>query len=226
MTEPAAVTVAETVRWLHEEGLARLAGIAQRMPNPLCAYTIDVATGSVTGHPVTGVGLGSDVLTLTADDLPYPVGTSKRLVVVGVTLTESILVVDLAVAQNISVNAFDPVRIIRSWVAQLLLNREVALTTNSADFAVPAGDRCVHAFLPGTGGTVINVDDRHPPITTIALNSNSDGPDHLDVDADGVGEMYLGARYWALRTVFGVNEPVWAALTETLDDRTHLERST
>ena len=217
MTEPGAVTVADTVRWLHEEGLVRLAGVAERMPNPVAAYTVDVATGTVVAHPATGVGVGSDVVTLGADDLPYPVGSAKRLVIVGVTTAEALLVVDLATALTIAINADRPEAAARAWAVQLLLNSEVTLTTNSADVAIANSPRCRQSFIPGGSATIMNIDDAHPPITTVTLNPSTEGPDHLDVAPDGTAEMYLGARFWQLRHIMSIDDAAWNALVARLD---------
>ncbi|WP_330257087.1 hypothetical protein OG874_22460 [Nocardia sp. NBC_00565] len=218
MTETSEVTVAATIRWLHDEGLVRLAGVGGRIPNPIAAYTIDVATGSVGVHPATGVGVGSDVITLAADDLPYPSGTPKRLVIVGVTSTDSVLVVDLAITHAIAINADRPETAARAWATQLLLNPEVTITTNSADIAVAASPRCRHHFIPGGGATVLNVDDQRPPVTTVTLNATVEGPDHLDIAPDGSGEMYLGARFWQLRQVLSIDDAVWTVLSARLED--------
>lgn len=218
MTETGEVTIAATVRWLHDEGLVRLAGVGGRVPNPIAAYTVDVATGSVGVHPATGVGVGSDVITLAADDLPYPSGTPKRLVVVGVTSADAMLVVDLAITHAIAINADRPETVARAWATQLLLNPEITLTTNSSDIAVAASHRFRQQFIPGGGATVLNVDDQTPPVTTVTLNATVDGPDHLDVAPDGTGEMYLGARFWQLRQVLSIDDTVWAALSARLEN--------
>ncbi|GEM31322.1 hypothetical protein NN3_23290 [Nocardia neocaledoniensis NBRC 108232] len=218
MTEEGAaqVTVEETLRWLHEEGLVRLAGLSGRMADAFAAYTIDVGTGSVSAHPAVGVGLASEVITLTADDLPNPVGSPKRLVAVGITDSQAVLVVDLAVANSVSINADRPVKTVRSWALQLLLNSEVTITTNSADLAIDASPRLRHSFIPGGGAAVVKVEDGRPPISSVALNASDDRPDHLDAALDGTGEMYLGARYWRLRRVLSIEDDVWDALVDRL----------
>lgn len=214
MTEPAAVTVADTVSWLHGEGLQRLAGVGERSLHPIAAFTVDVATGTVGAHPAAGAG--SDVSTFAADDLPHPVGSTKRLVVVGVTTSEALLVVDLSAALTITINADRPEAPARSWVLQLLLNPEVHISTNSAALAIGDSPRCRRSFIPGGGATIINVDDLNPPLTTVTLNGAVDGPDHLDVETDGTGEMYLGARFWSLRQVMTVGDPAWSALIDRM----------
>ncbi|AHH16404.1 hypothetical protein NONO_c16030 [Nocardia nova SH22a] len=218
MTEPGSVTVADTARWLHGEGLIRLAALAERTPDLLAAYTIDVATGTVNAYPVTGAGAGSDVLAFAADDLPNPEGTSRRLVIVGVTSSNAMLVVDLAASLSISINAGHAERAARSWILQLLLNPEVMITTNSADLTPAAGDRCRNSFIPGSSATIINVDDMQPPLTTITLNPAANGPDHLDVGADGAGEMYLGNRFWQLRQVMTVGDDAWSEISARLSE--------
>ncbi|MBF6209049.1 hypothetical protein [Nocardia sputi] len=219
MTEPAPeVTVADTVRWLHDEGLVRLAGVTDGISETIVAYTIDVATGTVSAHPATGGGVGADVVSLAADDLPYPVGTARRLVVVGVTSTDSVLVIDLAAALTIAINADHPAQVARSWVLQLLLNPEVTITTNSADVAIGTSARLRQSFIPGGGATLVNVDDTRPPVTAVTLNATTDGPDHLDVAADGTGEMYLGARFWQMRQIMRIEDAAWSVLAARLDD--------
>ncbi|WP_191094384.1 hypothetical protein [Nocardia colli] len=211
MTGPAQVSTGDTIRWLYSEGLARLAGVAGRLAAPISAYTVEVASGTVVAHPATGVGLGSDAMSLAADDLPFPMHTAKRLLVVGVTTAASVLVVDLAEVEAVAINAERPEEAARSWVMQLLLNPEVTITTNSATVTIDDTPRCRHIFIPGAGATLITVDDKRPPITTITLNASNDGPDHLDVAADGTGEMYLGARYWQLSHCLMLDETAWAA---------------
>ncbi|MBF6300549.1 hypothetical protein IU459_23820 [Nocardia amamiensis] len=218
MSEPVPdVTVADTVRWLHDEGLVRLAGVAESMPETIVAYTIDVATGTVTAHPATGGGVGADAVSLAADDLPYPVGTAKRLVIAGVTTTDTVLVIDLAATLAIAINADHPEQAARSWVMQLLLNPEITITTNSGDVAIGTSARLRQSFIPGGGATLVNIDDTRPPVTAVTLNATTDGPDHLDVAADGTGEMYLGARFWQLRQVMRIEDAAWSALAARLD---------
>ncbi|MCC3326385.1 hypothetical protein [Nocardia abscessus] len=218
MTEPAPeVTVADTVRWLHDEGLVRLAGVADGITETIVAYTIDVATGTVSAHPATGGGVGADVVSLAADDLPYPVGTARRLVVAGVTSTDAVLVIDLAATLTIAINADHPAQVARSWVLQLLLNPEVTITTNSPDVAIGTSGRLRQSFIPGGGATLVNVDDTRPPVTAVTLNATTEGPDHLDVAADGTGEMYLGARFWQMRQVMRIEDAAWSVLAARLD---------
>ncbi len=215
MTEPSEVTVADTVRWLHEEGLMRLAGVADRVPNPVCAYTVDVATGTVTVFPATGAGLGADVVTLAADDLPSPTGSAKRLVIVGVTTSDAVLIVDLGASRDMSIDADRPESPARSWVLQLMLNPQITLTTNSVEVTIADSPRLRHSFIPG-GRMIIKVDDRRPPVTVITFNSPVEGTDHLELAPDGSGEMYLGARRWPLRQVITVSDRVWTELSGRL----------
>ncbi|MET9025366.1 hypothetical protein ABZW96_07045 [Nocardia sp. NPDC004168] len=221
MTEPAPeVTVADTVRWLHDEGLVRLAGVADGISDLIVAYTIDVATGTVSAHPATGGGVGADVVSLAADDLPYPTGTARRLVVAGVTTTDAVLVIDLAATLTIAINADRPEQTARSWVLQLLLNPEVTVTTNSADVAIGSSARLRQSFIPGGGATLVNVDDTRPPVTAVTLNPATEGPDHLDVAPDGTGELYLGARFWQMRQVMRIEDAAWSALAARLESMT------
>ncbi|MEV6427508.1 hypothetical protein [Nocardia sp. NPDC051463] len=208
------VTIADTVRWLHEEGLVRLAGVAEQASGIIAAYTVEVATGTVVAHPVTGSGGGSDVMTVAADDLPHPVGTPRRLVIVGVTTSEALLVVDLAATLAISINADYPEEAARSWVLQLMLNSEINVTTNCADVVIGSSPRLRQSFIPGGGAQIVNVDDGRPPVTAVTLNAATEGPDHLDIEADGTGEMYLGARFWALRHVLRIEDEAWSALAD------------
>ncbi|MFQ6395105.1 hypothetical protein ACLMAJ_16775 [Nocardia sp. KC 131] len=211
------VSIADTVRWLHDEGLVRLAGVAEQAPGIIAAYTVEVATGTVVAHPVAGSGGGSDVITVAADDLPHPVGTAKRLVIVGVTTSEALLVVDLAATLAMSINADYPEEAARSWVMQLMLNSEVTVTTNCTEVAIGSSPRLRQSFIPGSGALIVNVDDGRPPVTAITLNATGDGPDHLEFELDGTGEMYLGARFWALRHVMRIEDEAWSALAERLD---------
>ncbi|WP_280442705.1 hypothetical protein [Nocardia brasiliensis] len=216
MTDSGGVTVADTVRWLHDEGMLRLAGVGARALNPLIAYAVDVATGTVSAHPDTGGEIGADVATLAADDLPFPVGTSKRLTIVGVTTTESVLVVDLGEVRRIAINGDRPETAARAWAMQLLLNPEISLTTNSADLVIADSPRCKQTFIPGSGSTVLNIDDRHPPVTTVCLNPATDEIDHLDISDNGTGELYLGARFWQLRQIMTIPDDAWTALAGRL----------
>lgn len=217
------VTAADTIRWLHDEGLVRLAGVADRTAHPVVAYTIDIADGTVNAHPASGSGLGSDVTTMAADDLPLPTGTRRRLVIVGVTTSDAMLIIDLAAVQTLSLEGEHPQAVARSWILQLLLNPEITLTTNNSAIAIDATNRCRVAFIPGAATPRFTVDDQRPPPTTIALGTADDPPNRLDIAADGSGAMYLGARYWALRAIHQVHEDSWAALIadfarEVLDD--------
>ncbi|RMI29532.1 hypothetical protein [Nocardia stercoris] len=216
MTEPGEVTFADTVRWLHDEGLVRLAAVGVGAPSPIAAFTIEIATGTVTAFPAATVGVGSDVLELAADDLPEPSGTAGRLVIVGVTMTDSVLVVNLAACPAMSITADHPERTARAWVLQLLLNSEVSITTNSAALAIEAGDRLRQAFIPG-GTKLFSVDDRHPPVATVSMNPAVAGEDRLDVIGDGTADMYLGTRFWQLGHALDVADARWEALTEQLE---------
>ncbi|MBF6132029.1 hypothetical protein IU501_03320 [Nocardia otitidiscaviarum] len=207
------------MRWLYEEGLQRLAGVGARQSNPIAAYTVAVATGTVTVHPATGAEGGSDAITLSAEDLPHPADSSRRLVVVGITSAEAALIVDLESTLGMAINADRPECVARSWAMQLMLNPEITLTTNSAATAIGGSERYRHTFIPGGGATLINIDDARPPITTVTLNPTTESPDHLDVEADGSGECYLGTRFWRLRKVMTIDDTTWSALSATLDPR-------
>jgi hypothetical protein len=210
------ITVGDTIRWLHSDGLKRLTGIGGRLPQPVAAYTVDVATGTVTAHPVSGVGLGSEALTVAAEELPFPAATPGRLVIVGVTSAESVLVLDLTTVLEMAILADNAEQVARSWVLQLLLNPELSLTTNSIETAIGDSDRYRCRFTPGVSATILTIDDRRNPLTTIRLNPSSDDPDHLDVAPDNTGELYLGARFWRLRHVMTVGESAWSALGATM----------
>ncbi|MBB5918768.1 hypothetical protein BJY24_007680 [Nocardia transvalensis] len=212
MTEAVQVTVADTIRWLHEEGLTRLVGVAGRTAHPVSAYTVDIATGTVTVYPAAGGGVGSDVTTLAADDLPHPASTSKRLVIVGVTTAESVLVVDLSACLDIGINAKRPEAAARSWALQLLLNPEITIVTNSDDLALGDSPRLRQSFIPGGGATIVSIDDEQPPVTTVTFNPTVEMPDRLDVMSDGAGEVYLGARFWRLRQVLTIADAQWQVL--------------
>ncbi|WP_040789432.1 hypothetical protein [Nocardia paucivorans] len=209
------VTAADAVRWLHEEGLSRLTALGSTSLSPPVAYTVQVATGAITMYPATNGGIGSDSTTLAADDLPPPADGPGRLVVVGITATEALLVVDLAGSLVIAVNGDRPELAARSWAMQLLLNPEVTLTTNSADIAIGSSPRCKKSFIPGGGGSIISVDDGKPPVTTISMNATTDGPDHLDIAPGGIGEMYLGPRFWQLDHIMTIGDGAWSTLAET-----------
>ncbi|MFE3081483.1 hypothetical protein [Nocardia tengchongensis] len=215
MSDTAEVTVADTVHWLHDEGLARLAAVGGAAASPLAAYTVEIATGTVTAFPAAVTGPGTDVLTLPADDLPNPAGTPGRLVVVGVTATESVLVLDLAALPELNINAEHPEHTARAWLVQLLLTPGITITTNSVELEVPGSDRCRFTFIPG-GDTLLTVDDRQPPATTITLNAATEGTGQLDVAPDGAAELYLGTRFWQLQNALSLNDGTWTALIAQL----------
>lgn len=210
------VSAADAIGWLHEEGLARLAGLASGAPTPAVAFAVDVATGIVTKYPAANGGIGSDSSTVSADDLPPPVEGPNRLVIVGITNSDQLLVVDLAGSLVIGVNGVRPELAARSWVVQLLLNPSITVTTNNADVAIGNSPRCRKSFIPGGGGSIISVDDGNPPVTTVSMNADVDSADYLELIGDGTGEMYLGARVWPLRLVMTIGDAPWSALAETL----------
>lgn len=210
------VSAADAIGWLHEEGLARLAALGSGSPNPAVAFAVDVATGIVTKYPAANGGIGADSTTVSADDLPPPVDSPNRLVIVGITNTDQLLVVDLAGSLVLGINGDRPELAARSWVTQLLLNPAITITTNNADVAIGSSPRCRKSFIPGGGGSIVSVDDGNPPVTTISMNSDVDGADYLDLIGDGSGEMYLGARVWPLRLVMTIGDAPWSALSETL----------
>ncbi|MFI6310524.1 hypothetical protein ACIBEK_10475 [Nocardia fusca] len=211
------VSAADAIGWLHEEGLTRLAALGSGAPNPAVAFSVDVSTGIVTKYPAANGGIGADSSTVAADDLPAPLDSSNRLVVVGITSSDQVLVVDLAGSLVIGINGDRPELATRSWVMQLLLNPDITVTTNSADVAIGSSPRCRKSFIPGGGGSIVSVDDGNPPVTTVSMNSDVEGSDYLDLLGDGTGEMYLGARVWPLRLVMTIGDAAWSALSETLD---------
>ncbi|MGW5754663.1 hypothetical protein [Nocardia rhamnosiphila] len=211
------VSAADAIGWLHEEGLTRLAALGSGSPNPAVAFSVDVCTGIVTKYPAANGGIGADSSTVAADDLPAPLDSSNRLVVVGITSSDQILVVDLAGSLVIGINGDRPEAAARSWVMQLLLNPDITVTTNSADVAIGSSPRCRKSFIPGGVGSIVSVDDGNPPVTTVSMNSDVEGSDYLDLLGDGTGEMYLGARVWPLRLVMTIGDTAWSALSETLD---------
>ncbi|WP_338760423.1 hypothetical protein V7968_31775 [Nocardia vulneris] len=211
------VTAEAAMRWLHDEGLARLAGTGGGTAEALCAFTIEVATGTVIGYPVVGAGPGADVLTLAADALPAPQPSVGRLVIVGRTFAESILVVDLATVPSIAIDGAVPEATARAWVLQLLLNPQVTITTNSGAIGGAGLPRCSHTFIPGGGATIVNVDDKRLPVTAIRLSPAENGPDYADIAADGTGELYLGPRCWRLQQTLLVDDEKWRSLAATLE---------
>ncbi|NEW51095.1 hypothetical protein GV792_13640 [Nocardia cyriacigeorgica] len=217
MTQTDAVSAGEAVRWLHEEGLSRLAGIAGHAAGPFGAFTVEVSTGTVTAHPVASTGAGSQVLTMSADELPPPAEPAHRLVVVGITTAQAILVIDLSAYLAVAISADDPVGAARSWVMQLLLDPEVTVTTNCAAVAIGDSPRCRRGFFPGGGAPIIHIDDKRPPVTRVTLDTADESADRLEVARDGSGEMYLGARFWSLNLVMTIDETTWAALAASLE---------
>ncbi|MFE3445393.1 hypothetical protein ACFXNW_20385 [Nocardia sp. NPDC059180] len=217
MTQTDAVSAGEAVRWLHEEGLSRLAGTAGHAAGPFGAFTVEVSTGTVNAHPVASTGSGSQVLTMSADELPAPSQPAHRLVVVGITTSEAILVVDLSAYLAVAISADNPIGAARSWVMQLLLDPEITVTTNSADVAIGDSPRCRRGFFPGGGAPIIHIDDKRPPVTTVTLDAADESADRLEVALDGTGEMYLGARFWSLSLVMTIDETTWSALTASLE---------
>ncbi|MBL1079758.1 hypothetical protein JK358_35690 [Nocardia sp. 2] len=211
------VTITDTMRWLHDEGLVRLAGVASRRTLPIAAYTVDITDGTVTVHPTTGAGPESEVLTMPADDLPFPIGTRQRLVIAGVTASEAMLVVNLAATHRMLLTGDHAQAVARSWVLQLLLNSEVTLTTNSPDLAIDTESRCRIAFIPGAPSTTLTVDDHRAPTTSLTLGGDDDLPDRLETASDGSGALYLGARYWPLRVVHHLRDTAWTAINNQLN---------
>ncbi|WP_280233640.1 hypothetical protein [Nocardia cyriacigeorgica] len=217
MTQTDAVSAGEAVRWLHDEGLSRLAGTAGHAAGPFGAFTVEVSTGTVTAHPVASTGAGSQVLTMSADELPPPGQPAHRLVVVGITTAQAILVVDLSAYLAIAISADDPVGAARSWVMQLLLDPEITVTTNSPAVAIGDSPRCRRGFFPGGGAPIIHIDDQRPPVTTVTLDAAGESADRLEMALDGTGEMYLGTRCWPLSLVMTIDETTWSALAASLD---------
>ncbi|MGW4843049.1 hypothetical protein [Nocardia brasiliensis] len=211
----ASVTADAAMRWLHDEGLARLAGVRGSGAEAWCAFTIDVANGTVTGYPVPGAG--ADVLTLAADALPAPVPSAGRLVIVGTTVAESVLVVDLAAVPSIAIAGEFPEETARAWALQLLLNPQVTITTNSSAIGGANLPRCLHTFIPGGGATIVNVDDKRLPVTAIRLSPAENGPDYIEIAADGTSELYLGPRCWRMRQTLLVDDEKWRGLAATLE---------
>lgn len=216
MTQADTVSPGEAIRWLHEEGLSRLAGTAANAAAPFGAFTVDVATGAVTAYPVTNTGAGAQLLTLSADELPPPVESARRLVVAGITMGDAILVIDLAAFLQVAISADHAVAVARSWVMQLLLDPEVTITTNSEAVTVGDSPRCRRGFFPGGGASIIHVDDKRPPVTTLVLDAADDGIDRIEVAPDGTGEVYLGARFWPLRFVMTIDDTMWSGLVAGL----------
>ncbi|WP_327148017.1 hypothetical protein [Nocardia sp. NBC_01329] len=210
------VSVSDAVFWLQEEGLARLVALGE-IAGPAGAFTVDIASGMVTMFPATGGGAGGDSASRSADDLPVPAESVNRLVIVGVTTADTLLVVDLAGSLMIAVNGDRPELAARSWATQLLLNPEITLTTNSAEVAIGSSPRCRKSFIPGGGGAIVSVDDGKPPVTTISMNATMDSSDYLEIAPDGSGEMYLGPRFWQLSHVMTIADAPWSALAAALD---------
>ena len=210
------VSAADAIGWLHEEGLTRLAALGAAALAPPVAHTVDVATGIVTSYPASDGSVGADSTTVAADDLPAPVAQPHRLVIVGITTGEQLLVVDLSGSLVLGILGDHPELAARSWVTQLLLTPDVTVTTNSPQVAIGDSPRCRKSFIPGGGGAIVSVDDGRPPVTTVSMNPEAAGSDYLDVFADGTGEMYLGARVWPLRLVSTIADGPWAALARTL----------
>lgn len=209
----AVVTPADTIRWLHDSGLNRLAAFAGDVPEPIAAYAVATGDGTIAAYPA----LAGHVSTTSANGLPPEAETPGRLVVLGI-VGDAVLVVDLAAVLAIAIHADDPMPVLRSWVAQLLLNPAVTVTTNSGAADAVGTPRYRQMFIPGGGLTILTVDDGHPPVTTVTLNPQADRADRLDVTADGGGELRLGSRSWSLRQVMTIDETAWSALAATMNE--------
>jgi hypothetical protein len=208
-----AVTPADTVRWLHDSGLYRLAAFAGEAREPIAAYAVATADGTIAAYPA----LAGPVSTTLAGGLPPEAATPGRLVVVGL-VGDAVLVVDLGAVVAIAIHADDPMPVLRSWAAQLLLNPEVTLTTNSAAADAIATPRYRQMFIPGGGPTIFTVDDGHPPVTTVTLNPPADSVDRLDLTTGDCGELRLGSRSWSLRHVMTIEEAAWSALAASMSE--------
>ncbi|MFE6862385.1 hypothetical protein [Nocardia sp. NPDC057668] len=212
----------DTMRWLHEEGLIRLAAVGDRLHDPISAYTIAIADGTVTAHPASGNGLGANPITMAADDLPPPAGTRKRLLIAGITSNESMLIINLAATHTISIIGENERAVARSWILQLLLDPDCTVTTNNEALTVPTEPRCRLAFIPGAGTAVFTADDRRPPPTTVTLGSTETLPDRLEISTGGSGGMYMSARYWPLRTIHRIRDQSWTALSAKITSESPL----
>lgn len=210
MTDEVEVTAAQTIRWLHDDGLRRLAAFAERSNGACVAYTVACADGAIVGYPA----VGSSVVETSADELPELQDSPGRLVVVGVLIGEMVLVVDFSALVGIGIVADNAPSVVRSWAAQLLLNPDIMLATNDrADMGITPRYR--YTFIPGGGATRVTVDDGNPPVTTITLNPETMVQDRLEVAARG-GTMCIGARTWRLRHVMAIDEAAWASLAASV----------
>jgi hypothetical protein len=209
----AAVTPADTVRWLHDSGLCRLAAFAEAAPELVIAYAVATSDGTIAAYPM----LAGPVSTMRADELPAEASAPGRLVVVGI-VGDTVLVVDLSAVLAIAIHADDPMPVLRSWMAQLLLNPSVTLTTNSAAADAVDTPRYRQMFIPGRGPTILTVDDGRPPVTTVTLNPSADSTDRLDVTANGGGELRLGNRSWSLRQLMTIDKAAWSSLATRISE--------
>lgn len=207
MTAGHAVTPSDAVRWLHDDGLRRLAGLGNELPDTAAAYTVRVSNGDITSYPVNGGG----GVTLGAEDLPTPAETSGRLIVVGVIASGALLVIDLAAALTISVNGAEPDGVLRAWAAQLLLNHHITLTTNSTGLGI-GSPRFRHVFIPGSAVTILTIDDGYPPVTTVCVNPSDEGHDRLDLTGDNTGRLSFGSRFWLLWRTMSIGTAAWNEL--------------
>lgn len=199
------VTAADTVRWLHDDGLLRLAAYAEL--GDYVAFTVAATDGAIVAYPFDQATTHAT----TAPQLPDPAFTSKRLVVVGVATGNRVVVANLAQTPALGIQADQAESVMRSWSAQLLLNPDVAITSNS-DADLGYGPRYRKVFIPGGAGTVVSVDDGTRIATTIVLNPAGDPDDRLETTLAGVSRLRLGGHGWTLRQTMAIPDTAWAAL--------------
>lgn len=206
-----AITVGDTLRWLHEDGLKRLGAFGKQQTGPTSVYTIAVDSGVVGAHESSGQSV-----TVAADDLPAPAVSPGRLVVVGVTEDDETVVADLGTLLQVCIRGERPELAARSWVMQLLLNPDLTLTTNGTTMAIGDSPRYRHRFIPSGGATVITVDDGRSLMTTVQLNPRMAGPDRLECYDDGTAELCVSDQVWSLTHVLTIDDDAWADLTRKL----------
>lgn len=214
------VTAADTIRWLHEDGLRRLAGFGKDTGDRFAAYAVAITDGTISMY-LPG---GEEISSTGADELPAPADGVGRLVVAGITAGELVLVLDLAAILNFGIVADDSTRVVRSWVVQLLLNPRITLSTNDSTLDTGISARYRKRFIPGGGATLLTVDDGAPPVTTLTVNPSAPA-DHIEVGDDGSGALHLGTRRWSLRQAMIIDDAAWEALCATVGESTDTDDS-
>lgn len=227
---------AKLTRWLLA-GNGALKNIAQLLtdgfgPTGAVAAAIDAST--LTAYPADPSAEPKDQgWTRVAQGWTYPLHsqllpratTAHHHIVVGITSRNEVLVVNLAAADYLGIEAANPTLMMRSWLMQILSKTPAAhVSVTDPELAIPGAERLIllddPAAAPPDTSLLFSTVHTSAPIAgqphPITVSSEAVNASNVVLCNEAVAGIYLADRYWPIWRRMEVADSQWDQLKAVL----------